>query len=144
MLSQNLNIEVAITQVVWAQHTNNVETGKCNFWRFGWVADYPDPINFLSLFYGKNVPATMEEAAYSNPTRYKNPAYDALLEKAMNTTSDAERNKLYVQLDQMIVDDAPVLLITHSMNRRLLQPYVKNFPNNGMEYRNFRDVWLDK
>ncbi|MBL7777645.1 MAG: ABC transporter substrate-binding protein [Chitinophagales bacterium] len=144
MLTQNLNIEVEITQVVWAQHTNNVETGKVNFWRFGWVADYPDPINFLSLFYGKNVPATMEQASYGNPTRYKNAAYDALLEKAMNTTNDAERNKLYVQLDQMIVDDAPVLLITHSMNRRLLQPYVQNCPNNGMEYRNFREVWLDK
>lgn len=38
----------------------------------------------------------------------------------------------------------PVSLIYYSMNLGLLQPYVKNFPNNGMEYRNFRDVWLDK
>lgn len=144
MLSQNLNIEIDLSQVVWAQHTNNVELGKTNFWRFGWVADYPDPNNFLNLFYGKNVPATMEEAAYTNPSRYKNPAFDALYEKALVTTDDAERNKLYAQLDQMIVDDAPVLLIYYSMNRRLLQPYVKNFPNNGMEYRNFRDVWFDK
>ncbi|MCS6935188.1 MAG: ABC transporter substrate-binding protein [Chitinophagales bacterium] len=144
MLMQNLNIQVEIAQVVWAQHTNNVETGKTNFWRFGWVADYPDPVNFLQLFYGKNVPATMDEASYTNPTRYKNPAYDALLEKAMRTTDTRERNKLYAQLDQMIVDDAPVMLIMHSMNRRLLQPYVRNFPVNGMEYRSFRDVWFDK
>lgn len=86
----------------------------------------------------------MAEAAYTNPSRYKNPAFDALYEKALVTNNEAERNKLYAQLDQMIVDDAPVLLIYYSMNRRLLQPYVKNFPNNGMEYRNFRDVWLDK
>jgi oligopeptide transport system substrate-binding protein len=144
MLSQNLNIQIDLSQVVWAQHTNNVELGKTNFWRFGWVADYPDPNNFLNLFYGKNVPATMEEAAYTNPSRYKNPAFDALYEKALTTTNEAERNKLYAQLDQMIVDDAPVLLIYYSMNRRLLQPYVRNCPNNGMEYRNFREVWLDK
>jgi oligopeptide transport system substrate-binding protein len=144
MLSDNLNIEVEIAQVIWAQHTNNVETGKVNFWRFGWVADYPDPNNFLNLFYGKNVPATMQAASYTNPTRYKNAAYDALYEKALTTTDMEARNKLYAQLDQMIVDDAPVLLIYYSMNRRLLQPYVKNFPNNGMEYRNFREVWFDK
>lgn len=144
MLSQNLNIEIDMSQVVWAQHTNNVELGKTNFWRFGWQADYPDPNNFLQLFYGKNVPATMAEAAYTNPARYKNPAFDALYEKALTTTNEAERNKIYAQLDQMIVDDAPVLLIYYSMNRRLLQPYVRNCPNNGMEYRSFREVWLDK
>lgn len=144
MLSDNLNIEVDIAQVVWAQHTNNVETGKVNFWRFGWVADYPDPNNFLNLFYGKNVPASMEEAAYTNPCRYKNPAYDALYEKALTTPDEQERNRMYAQLDKMIVEDAPVLLIYYSMNRRLLQPYVKNFPNNGMEYRTFREVWFDK
>jgi peptide/nickel transport system substrate-binding protein len=86
----------------------------------------------------------MEESSYSNPTRYKNAAYDALYEKSLVTTNAAEQNKVYAQLDQMIVDDAPVLLIYYNMNRRLLQPYVKNFPNNGMEYRSFRDVWFEK
>ncbi len=144
MLTENLNIEIEISQVVWAQHTNNVETGKTNFWRFAWVADYPDPINFLNLFYGKNVPPTMDEPAYTNPSRYQNADYDRIYEKAMVTADATERNKLYAQLDQMIVDDAPCLLIYYSMNRRLIQPYVKNFFNNGMEYRSFREVWLDK
>lgn len=144
MLSENLNIDVEISQVVWAQHTNNVETGKTNFWRFAWIADYPDPGNFLNLFYGKNVPATFEEASYMNPTRYVNAQYDALYEKAIATTNLEERNKLYAQLDQMLIDDAPFLPIYNSVNRRLIQPYVKNFENNGMEYRSFREVWLNK
>ena len=144
MLVENLNIDVEITQVVWAQHTNNVETGKTNFWRFAWIADYPDPINFLNLFYGKNVPKTMEESSYSNPCRHVNPQYDALYEKALATQDAVERNKLYAQLDQMIVDDAPFLPIYYSVKRRLLQPYVKNFDANGMEFRMFKAVWLDK
>lgn len=144
MLTENLNINIDISQVVWAQHTNNVETGKTYFWRFAWIADYPDPINFLNLYYGKNVPATMAEPAYANPTRYTNPDYDKVYEQALVTADAKERNKLYAKLDQMIVDDAPCLLIYYSMNRRLLQPYVRNFFNNGMEYRNFREVWLDK
>jgi oligopeptide transport system substrate-binding protein len=144
MLMENLNIDIEIVQVVWAQHINNIETGKANFWRFAWIADYPDPQNFLNLFYGKNVPKTMEEASYMNPTRYLNKDYDFLFEKALGAIDSAERNKLYVQLDQMIIDDAPVVPIYYSVNRRLVQPYVKNFFNNGMEFRSFREVWLDK
>jgi peptide/nickel transport system substrate-binding protein len=144
MLTENLNIQVEIAQVVWAQHINNIETGKVNFWRFGWVADYPDPNNFLSLFYGKNVPKTLEESSYANPTRYMNSNYDALYEKALATTNSEERNKLYAQLDQIIIDDAPCVPIYYSVNRRLVQPYIKNFESNGMEYRSFREVWIDK
>lgn len=144
MLMENLNIDVEITQVVWAQHINNIETGKVGFWRFAWIADYPDPVNFLNLYYGKNVPKTMEEASYMNPTRYVNKDYDALFEKALGTTNEEERNRLYAKLDQMLVDDAPVLPIYYSVNRRLVQPYVRNFYNNGMEFRSFREVWLDK
>ncbi len=144
MLSENLNIDVEISRVVWAQHTGNVETGKTNFWRFAWIADYPDPSNFLNLFYGKNVPKTFEEASYMNPTRYVNPRYDELFEKAIATPDATVRNRMYAELDQMLVNDAPFLPIYYSVNRRLIQPYVRNFPNNGMEYRSFREVWLDK
>jgi oligopeptide transport system substrate-binding protein len=143
MLIENLGIDVEITQVVWAQHTNNIETAKANFWRFSWVADYPDPINFLNLLYGKNVPKTFEESSYTNPFRYVNPKYDALYEKALSTLDAGERNKLYAQLDQMVVDDAPFLPIYYSVNRRLIQPYVRNLYANGMEYRDFKEVWLD-
>lgn len=144
MLIENLGIDVDITQVVWAQHTNNIETGKANFWRFAWIADYPDPINFLNLFYGKNVPKTFEEASYTNPFRYINPKYDALYEKALATSDAAGRYKICAQLDQMVVDDAPCMLIYYSVNRRLVQPYVRNLFANGMEYRDFKGVWLDE
>ena len=73
-----------------------------------------------------------------------NPKYDALYEKALSTVDVAERNKLYAQLDQMVVDDAPFLPIYYSVNRRLIQPYVRNLYANGMEYRVFKEVWLDK
>jgi oligopeptide transport system substrate-binding protein len=108
------------------------------------VADYPDPSNFLNLFYGKNVPKTYEESSYMNPTRYSNPKYDALFEKAIATPNAEERNRLYAQLDQILVDDAPVLPIYYAVNRRLIQPYVRNFPSNGMEFRSLREVWLEK
>jgi oligopeptide transport system substrate-binding protein len=144
MLTETLGIEIEIKQLVWAQHTENYEKGKAEFFRYAWVADYPDPENFLNLFYGKHVPAKLEDKAYLNSVRYKNPKFDALFEKALSIPNEAERYKLYEQCDQMLADDAPVIILYNSVNRRLLQPYVRNYPANGMEYRAYREVWFDK
>lgn len=144
MLKENLNVEVVITQLPFAQHLENYETGKAIFWRAGWVADYPDPENFLTLCYGKHVPEKVTDKAYLNAFRYKNPAYDKLFETALATTDFERRNRIYEQLDQIVVRDAVMLPISYTINRRLIQPYVKNFPINGMEYRLYRDIWFSQ
>ncbi|MFN8278381.1 MAG: ABC transporter substrate-binding protein [Chitinophagales bacterium] len=143
MLKENLNIDVDISQSLWAQHTENSEMGRFDFWRLGWVADYPDPENFLNLCYGKNVPADGGRA-YINSFRYVNPAYDRLFEQAMATADVEQRNRLYETLTQITIDDAVTLNIFYSLNRRVLQPYVRNFPANGMEQRLLKEVWLDR
>jgi peptide/nickel transport system substrate-binding protein len=144
MLKESLNINVELSQSLWAQHTENSEMGRFEFWRYGWVADYPDSENFLNLYYGKNVPEKKDERAYLNPCRYKSAAFDKIFEKAMATPDPAERNRLYEQATQIGLDDAVTLCLFYPMNRRLLQSWVKNFPANGMEYRSFRKVWIDK
>jgi peptide/nickel transport system substrate-binding protein len=144
MLKENLNVEVNITQLPFAQHLENYETGKVAFWRAGWVADYPDPENFLTLCYGKHVPAKPTDKAYLNSCRYKNPTFDKLFEEALATTDFEKRNRIYEQLDQIAINDAVMLPIYYTLNRRLIQPYVQNFPVNGMEYRTYREVWFNK
>lgn len=142
MLEETLHIRIDLNQVVWAQHSENIETAKCQFWRLGWVADYPDPENYLNLMNGANVPKSIKEKAYINSFRYINPSYDLLYQKA-NQTIDAEmRNRLYEQADQMGVDDAVMLNLYHDKQFRLIQPYVRNFPQNAMEYRLLRDTWI--
>lgn len=142
MLEETLNITVNLNQVVWAQHSENIETGKCQFWRLGWVADYPDPENYLNLMNGVNVPKSLKEKAYINSFRYVNPAYDLLYQKANQTIDVASRNVLYQQADQMGMDDAVMMCLFHDKQFRLIQPYVHNFPQNAMEYRVLRETWL--
>lgn len=144
MIEETLNVKIEITQLVWPQHTENIETGKVGFWRLGWVADYPDPENFLNLFYSVHVPDKLSEKAYINSFRYKSPTYDAVFEKALQTLDDKERNKLYEQADQIAMDDAVMLPLFYTKSYRLLQPYVKNYPQNPMEYRLYREVYFDK
>lgn len=142
MLKENLGIEVEINIIPFAQHLELVETGKTQFWRAGWVADYPDAENFLNLFYSKHIPATMEERSYLNSVRYSNPEFDKVFEEALVTVDADQRELLYLKADQIMMDDAAIIPIYYYKEHRLLQSKVKNFPQNSMEYRNFRDVYF--
>ncbi|HJQ49486.1 MAG TPA: peptide ABC transporter substrate-binding protein [Gaiellaceae bacterium] len=62
-------------------------------YRLGWIADYGDPMNFLELWTSKSG---------NNNTRFANPAYDRLIEKARNTPNDEQRYELYRQAEAML------------------------------------------
>jgi len=126
----------------FAQHLENLETGKANFWRSGWVADYPDPENFLNLLYSVHIPPKMSDRSYINSMRYTSPEFDAALSKGLATVDAVERNKLYRQADQIAMDDAAIVPLFYYKDIRLVQPYVRNFPQNAMEYRDMSEVYL--
>lgn len=142
MLGEVLNIQIDLLTVPWAQHTEAVESAKAPFWRLGWVADYPEAENFLNLFLSKYVPASIKEKTYINSYRYVNKNFDSVLEKALRTIDDKERNLLYAKADQIVIDDAPILPLYYDIDFRLLQPYLKNFNQNAMEYRNYSEIYF--
>ncbi|MBL7698366.1 MAG: ABC transporter substrate-binding protein [Chitinophagaceae bacterium] len=101
------------------------------FFRASWIADYPDAENYLSVFYSKN-------PAPPNYTRYNNPRYDQLYEKALSITDDSAKYAVYRQMDRMIVEDAPVVPLWYDQAIHLVQPYVKNFRPNGLNLLELR------
>ena len=103
------------------------------FFRGSWIADYPDAENYLSVFYGKN-------PAPPNYTRYNNPAFDNMYEQALLVTDDSSRLKMYQQLDQMIINDAPVIPLWYDEVIRLVNPRVKGFQPNGLNLLELRRV----
>jgi len=143
MLKENLNIDVEINIMPFAEHLENLETGKATFWRQGWSADYPDPETFLTLLYGKHVPANLSDKSYLNTVRYKSARFDSLYTAAMNTSDDAKRFDLYRMADQQAIDDGAIMPIFYDEGYRLIQTNVKNFPINAMEYRDMSVVYFE-
>lgn len=142
MLKENLNITVEINVMPFAEHLENLETGKALFWRSGWMADYPDPESFLTLLYGKHVPANLSDKSYLNSVRYKSEKFDELFAAAMREVDVNKRMELYLKADQTAIDDAAIMPIFYDENYRLLQIYVRNFPSNAMEYRDLSTVYF--
>ncbi|MBL4592632.1 MAG: hypothetical protein JKX68_02320, partial [Flavobacteriales bacterium] len=130
-------------QMQFAQHLENLETGKAKFWRSAWIADYPDPENFLNLLYGAHVPEKLSDKAYINAPRFQSPIFDSLFNIALREVDNAKRFELFRQADQQSVDEAAIMPIFYDENTRLIQVYVKNFPSNAMEYRDMTEVYFD-
>ncbi len=142
MLEETLNIQVDLLVVPFAQHTEAIESAKTDFYRLGWIADYPDAENFLNLFHSKYVPASLSEKTYINSFRYKNKTYDNYFDAALATIDEKERNRLYAKADQQAIDDAVVMPNYYDIDFRLLQPNIRNFPQNAMEYRKIEKVYI--
>lgn len=141
MLSK-LGIRVGLKQLEWPQHQEALESGRAPLFRLGWVADYPDPENFLNLFNSRTIPPS--GPSQINSTRYANPTFDSLFSLAVATLDDAERMRLYQQAEQVAVDDAPMIFIYNDMDFRVVQPYVQNYFSNPMDRRDLTEVWFNR
>lgn len=106
------------------------------FFRGSWIADYPDAENYMAMFYSKN-------PAPPNYTQYKNPAFDNLYEKALLENNDSVRYSLYRQMDQMVINDAPVVPLFYDMAIHLVNKNVHNFTTDALNELELRRVIVD-
>ncbi len=101
------------------------------FFRGSWMADYPDAENYMTVFYSKN-------PAPPNYTRYHNKAFDALYEQALQETNDSLRYVLYRKMDQLMIDDAPVIPVFYDQVIHLVQPGIVGFEANALNLLELR------
>jgi len=143
-LKDNLNIEIELTILPFAQLIEKSYQGTFRFMRTGWVADFPSAENFLWPFYGGNVPTKRGAISYPNIARYQNNNFDALYRTALNAKTLREANRIFKQAEKILIEDAPIIILWYDEGYRLIRSYVKNFPNNPMQYRDFSEVYFDK
>lgn len=129
-IKENLNVDIPIKLCSIDERDQAILKGEAKFWRGGWIADYPDPENFLNLFYSKNIGSN---SAISNPFRYQSMIFDNTLEKAMKEGNPIKRTNYFIQCDQQIIDEAVVMPIYHADFMTMINNRVKNFHTNSNE-----------
>lgn len=100
---------------------------------YGWIGDFPDPINFLKLLRG--------DVAQQNLADYRNPAYDALLDKANASLDPAERVAMLAEAERMFQADFPIVPLYHNNRRRMVSPRVQGWRPVPLDQLPTR--WLD-
>lgn len=96
----------------------------------------PDPDGLLYiLFHSKG---------YANTTGYNNPRVDELLEQARQNFDQAERKKLYSEIQKIIAHDVPMLPLFFSVEYAALRDNVQGFEWIPDQIPRFRDLWKKK
>ena len=142
MLKENLNIDFDITTAPMTEHLDHIVSGKADFFRMAWSGDYPDPETFLTLFYGKHVPAGATDKSYVNYSRFKNDRYDSLFSASYTEIDQTKRFNLLSRADQVLIEEAPIMPIIYEENYRLEQLNVRNFPENSLLFMDLSVVYL--
>lgn len=132
---EEVGITVQVEVVQKSLLLEQTAKSKALFFRGSWIADYPDAENYMAMFYSKN-------PAPPNYTRYKNPAFDVLYERALEETNDSLRYALYRQMDQMVINDAPVMPIWYDMAIHFVHNHVQGLQPNALNLLELRRVKL--
>jgi peptide/nickel transport system substrate-binding protein len=138
-LKKNLNIDLKIKLCSYEERNRAIIAGKAKIWRSGWIADYPDAENFLSLFYSKNI---KDLGAEVNAFRFRDTNYDQLFEMALREINEDKRNELLVLCDQIIVDKAPVMPILTDDFMVMINARIRDFKTNSMESLDFSSIFI--
>jgi peptide/nickel transport system substrate-binding protein len=109
--------------------------GSLSFFRSSWVADYPDAENYLSLF-------TTSNFAPSGPnyTHYSNPKYDKLFDKALLCNDMEQRAEYYTEMDSLMMQDAPVVVLFYDEVLRFVNKRVTDMGSNPTNLLDLRRV----
>ena len=117
---EELGVSVQIQQTEWATFLQDLHAGRYNMFYSGWIADYPDPENFLDVLF--------HSESGNNHTNYHNPQVDTLLERARVEPDRGARFRLYNLAERIILKDAPwVTLWNRGEGYVLIKPNVRDY-----------------
>ncbi|MBE0647715.1 MAG: ABC transporter substrate-binding protein [Bacteroidales bacterium] len=109
---------------------------KLPFFRASWIADYPDAENYLSLFYSPNF-----SPRGPNYTHYSNREFDRLFEMAMTIQEDSLRFKTYRKMEELMMKDAPVVVLYYDQVLRFVRNEVHGLGGNPMNLLTLKRVY---
>ena len=131
-LKKNIALNVELNSQEWKTYLHRLKTKEVELFRLGWLADYPDPDNFMNL---------MTSFSDNNHTDWKNKKYDELVLKAMAEEQASERKKLYDQAQKILLEEeTAVFPIFTQVSHLLISPRIKNYPLNVMSYILFKNI----
>ena len=131
-----IHIRASLFNTDVAVHYEDLEQNDFQVGRAGWIADYPDAQNFLTL---------LETAAGDfNYGRWSNAEYDALMREAALTTDLKARAEILQQAEQIALDADANIPIYYYVSKNIVGPQVVGFVPNAKDIHRTRWMSIDE
>ena len=112
--------------------------GKLEMFRASWIAEYPDPENYLTLFYSKN-----KSPFGPNYTHFENSKFDSIFLKSYEEQSKTKRFNYYQDLDSMIIEESPIIPLYYDEVLVLTKKNLKGFKINATNLLKLKEVYKE-
>jgi len=137
-----LNVDVDFEVVTQKQKLEDAKFARSEIVRSSWIADFPSPESFLYVLYGGTLPEDLTKETFPNTQRYNNPVFDSLYEAGKVAKTQEEAYRDYMKAEQLMMDDAPVMMLWYAENYRMINSNVHGLFPNPIRYRNYATVYL--
>lgn len=125
---ENLGLEISWDFLEWAVYLERLEE-LAHVFLMGWIADYPDPDNFLRV------------GLWRERTRWGDETYDKLVGKARRITNQRGRMQLYRQAEKLLIEDAVIMPLYYGRQHLLVKPWVSRLlPTSASGRPRWKDV----
>ncbi|MBX6342247.1 MAG: hypothetical protein IRY97_07305, partial [Thermomicrobiaceae bacterium] len=133
---RDLGLAVEVDELDWPDYMADMDAGRLPVFELSWVADYPDPEDFLrTLFYSTSP---------SNFIQYRNPDVDRLLDQAAKEMDPDRRAQLMSQAQQRIIDDGVVIPLYYDVSRMLIKPQIHGVTVTPLGILGLESVWVTR
>jgi len=133
MWKQNLGVSASLTNQESKVFLESRTQGEFQVARASWVGDYADPMTFMDVFKDPG-----------NDAKYKNPAYNNLIETAQSTMDQSLRMQAMHDGEKVLFDDAVILPIYYTTQPYVARPYVKGYFWSVLGLADFKTAYIEK
>ncbi len=148
-----IGIDFYVKAVQYTKFKELASSGGFHTLEWGWNADYPDPENFLFLFYGSNNKAKIDakrkkvgDGDGENVANYFNEEYDKLFRQMSCMSDTPKRLRIIRKMINILRRDCPWILETTSVSYILFHSWYKNSKSNLMSHNSimYRRIDVDE
>ena len=128
-----IGMKIVPVALSWLDYQTRLQKGEFSLARMGWIADYPDPYSFLSLF---------ASDASTNYGGYHSDSYDAMLREAAMTAEPAARMEIMHQAEAFVLSDLPVVPVSFGRIYFAEGPLLRNVTHSIAGVPIFARAWV--
>ena len=120
---KRIGLDVVIAATDYNQFQDKVRRGAYQLFQWGWIADYPDPENFLFLLYG---PMGRRQSGGPNTANFADPHYDDLFVRMCAMEDDAERLAVIERIRAILERERPWIELYHPEDYAVHHGWLRN------------------